>query len=232
MNFGYQHLSTESEPLPLFPEDESDRLAIQLYQHVIGVVGLENRDVLELGCGRGGGCWYVSRYYHPRSVTGLDLSKRAVALCSERYARRALSFHQGDAEAMPFANGSFDIVLNVESSHCCVSMQEAMSEVFRVLRGGGYYLFDDLCPAELIHQRRQQLLSAGLRLVKENTITANVLAALCTDHDRKRALIRLWVPWPLRGVFQEFAGLKDTPIYHAIRERRLEYVSYVLWKEE
>jgi ubiquinone/menaquinone biosynthesis C-methylase UbiE len=231
MNFGYLHANSATS-LRLLPEDEPDRLAIQLYHHVIGAVDLRGRDILELGCGRGGGCWYVRRYYHPRSVSGLDLSKHAVALCSERYALKGLSFHQGDAEAMPFANESFDVVLNVESSHCCVSMQKAMSEIVRVLRGGGYYLFADLCPAELVHARRHQLLTAGLRLVKEDTITVNVLAALCRDHDRKRALIRAWFPWPFRGLFEEFAGLKDTAIYNAIRERRLEYVSYVLSKEE
>jgi SAM-dependent methyltransferase len=232
MNFGYQHLSTEINSPPLFPEDELDRLAIQLYQHVIGVVELGNRDVLEVGCGRGGGCWYVSRYYRPRSVTGVDLSKRAVALCSERYSDTRLCFRQGDAEAMPFANRSFDVVLNVETSHCCISMQELTSEVFRVLRNSGYYLFADLRPAELIQARRDQLLSTGLRRVKENTITANVLAALRSDNDRKEAIIRAKISWPFRGLVTEFAGLKGTAIYNAIRERRLEYVSYVLWKEE
>jgi cyclopropane fatty-acyl-phospholipid synthase-like methyltransferase len=75
MNFGYRHSDPAIELLPLLPEDEPDRSAIQLYHHVLGGVDLNGRDVLEMGCGRGGGCWYISRYCAPRSVTGLDLSQ-------------------------------------------------------------------------------------------------------------------------------------------------------------
>jgi ubiquinone/menaquinone biosynthesis C-methylase UbiE len=184
-----------------------------------------------LGCGRGGGCWYVTRYHKPRSVTGLDLSQRTITLCRQRYAGTGLSFHQGDAEAMPITNGSFDVVISVESSHCYVSMQTAMLEVFRVLRSGGYFLFADLRPTEDISALREQLLSAGLRFVKEDTITPNVCAALYSDHDRKQTLIRVWIPRLFRGMFGEFAGLKNSAIYHAICGRRFEYVSYALRKE-
>jgi ubiquinone/menaquinone biosynthesis C-methylase UbiE len=231
MNFGYQDSNPAIEPLPLFQADEPDRSAIQLYHHALGAVDLRDRDVLEMGCGRGGGCWYLSRYFEPRSVTGLDLSQKVIALCCHRYAGTSLSFRQGDAEAMPFADRAFDVVINVESSHCYLSMQRAMSEVFRVLRVGGHFVFADLHPAEQIPTLREQLGSAGLRWVKEEIITANVLAALNGDHERKRALIREKIPRLFRAQFQQFAGLRDSAIYHAIRERRVEYVSYVLRKE-
>ena len=133
MNFGYRHSDPAIELLPLLPEDEPDRSAIQLYHHVLGGVDLNGRDVLEMGCGRGGGCWYISRYCAPRSVTGLDLSQRTIAHCSRRYAGASLSFRQGEAELMPFADEAFDVVINVESSHCYLSMQRAISEVCRVL---------------------------------------------------------------------------------------------------
>ena len=78
---------------------------------------------------------------------------------------------------------------------------------------------------------REQLCCAGLRLVRQEIITENVLAALDDDHERKRALINEKIPRLIRAQFQQFAGLRDSPIYQAIRERRAEYVSYVLRKE-
>jgi hypothetical protein len=54
MNFGYRPSDPAIEVLPLLPEDEPDRSAIQLYHHVLGGVDLNGRDVLEMGCGRGG----------------------------------------------------------------------------------------------------------------------------------------------------------------------------------
>ena len=231
LNFGYRHSHPAIEFLPLLPEDEPDRSAIQLYHHVLGPVDLHGRDVLEMGCGRGGGCSYISRYYEPRSVTGLDLSQRTISQCRRRYASTSLSFRQGEAEAMPFADWAFDVVINVESSHCYLSMQRAMSEVFRVLRAGGHFVLADLRPAEEIPALREQLCSVGLRLVKQEIITTNVLAALNDDHERKRDLIHEKIPRLFRAQFQQFAGLRDSPIYKAIRERRAEYVSYVLRKE-
>ena len=106
-----------------------------------------------------------------------------------------------------------------------------MSEVSRVLRNGGHFLFADLYPAEQIPKLRERLGSAGLRWVKEEIITTNVLAALDCDHERKQGIIRENIPRPFRAQFQQFAGLRDSAIYRAIRERRLEYVSYVLCKE-
>jgi SAM-dependent methyltransferase len=231
MNFGYHDTNSAAGQLPLFPADEPHRFGIQLYHHLVSAVDLRDRDVLELSCGRGGGCWYLCRYFEPRSVTGLDLSQRVIALCDHHYMGTSLSFHQGDAEAMPFADSTFDIVINVESSHCYVSMQRAVSEVFRVLRGGGHFLFADLRPAEQISMLREQLSSTGLRLVKGVIITQNVLEALDCDHERRQAFIRQRIPRLFRAQFQQFAGLRETPIYKAIRDRRLEYVSYVLRKE-
>jgi len=132
---------------------------------------------------------------------------------------------------MPFADEAFDVVINVESSHCYLSMQRAISEVCRVLRASGHFVLADLRPAEEIRALREQLCSAGLRLVRQEIITANVLAALDYDHERKRALINEKIPRLIRAQFQQFAGLRDSPIYQAIRERRAEYVSYVLRKE-
>jgi SAM-dependent methyltransferase len=231
MNFGYQDKNSAARPLPLFPADEPDRFAIQLYHHLVSTVDLCDRDVLELSCGRGGGCWYLYRYFEPRTVTGLDLSEGMIALCHHRYTGTNLSFRQGDAEAMPFADNAFDIVINVESSHCYASMQRALSEVFRVLRSGGHFLFADLRPTEQISVLREQLGSAGLRLITGVVITPNVLEALECDHERRQAFIRERIPRLFRAQFHQFAGLRDTPIYKAIRDRRVEYVSYVLRKE-
>ena len=47
MNFGYRHSDPAIEVLPLLPEDEPDRSAIQLYHHVLGGMDLNGRDVLD-----------------------------------------------------------------------------------------------------------------------------------------------------------------------------------------
>ncbi len=78
LNYGYKPLDAEAKVLELQPSDESDRASIQLYNRVAGARDLRGKEILEVGCGRGGGSSFIARYLHPRSVTGIDLSERAI----------------------------------------------------------------------------------------------------------------------------------------------------------
>ena len=88
---------------------------------VVETEGLHRRE-RQVGSGRGGGASYIARYLNPASMLGVDYSKSAVKLCSRIHSVPSLTFKQGDAESLPCADKSFDIVLNVESSHCYGSM--------------------------------------------------------------------------------------------------------------
>lgn len=139
MNYGYAMPAGDVGPA-LESADEPDRLCIQLYAHVLSGTELRGADVLEVGCGRGGGSSFIARYRGPRTTTGLDLSRKSIALCRRHRRAPGLSFVQGDALAMPFADHSFDVVVNLESSHCYDSMDDFLAEVHRVLRPGGSFL--------------------------------------------------------------------------------------------
>ncbi|MBR9977489.1 MAG: methyltransferase domain-containing protein [Bacteroidetes bacterium] len=96
------------------------------------------KDVLEIGVGMGADHleWAKSR---PRSLTGIDLTPRAVV-----HTQRQLElsgYHPnvqvGDAEALPFPDGCFDIVYSWGVLHHSPDTAAAFGEVFRVLRSGG-----------------------------------------------------------------------------------------------
>ena len=229
MNYGYAPL----EPAPALQleiPDEPDRLCIQLYQHAVGAVVLREKDVLEVGSGRGGGASYLSRYLRPHSVTGLDLSQEAVDLCNRHRKAPGLTFTCGDAQSMPFPDSSFDAVINIESSHCYPSMGEFLSEVHRVLRPGGSFLFADLRKSDGLGALRGQFEASFLNLEREDDITANVLTALRIDNDRKSQLIQELIPWPFRRPFRAFAGVEGTRNYVGFENGKLRYVSAHLTK--
>lgn len=70
-------------------------------------------DVLEIGSGRGGGCNYIKRYFNPRKITGLDIATNAINFSKQNYLQKGLYYKQGNAEALPFEGGYFDVVINV-----------------------------------------------------------------------------------------------------------------------
>jgi ubiquinone/menaquinone biosynthesis C-methylase UbiE len=229
MNYGYAQL----EPAPalqLEVSDERDRLCIQLYQHAVRPVILRDKDVLEVGSGRGGGASYLARYLRPLSVTGLDFSQKAVDLCNRYRKAPGLAFTRGDAQSMPFPGSSFDAVINIESSHCYPSMGRFLSEVHRVLRPGGSLLFADLRNSDGVKALHRQFQASPLNVEREEDITANVLAALRVDNDRKVQLIQELIPWPFRRPFRPFAGIEGTMNYVGFQNGKLRYVSAHLTK--
>jgi ubiquinone/menaquinone biosynthesis C-methylase UbiE len=187
---------------------------------------------LEIGCGRGGGASYIARYLKPRSMVGIDIAEKAIAFCNQRHVVEGLRFLQGDAESLPFADQSIDRVLNVESSHCYGNIQRFFSEVRRVLRPGGYFLFTDYRDTQTKMERlRQQLLHvAGLEVVREEKINLYVLQALELDNTRKQAIIKQKVPWILRQPFHVFAGMQGTEAYNSLMTGVFDYRSFILQK--
>ncbi|MET4098114.1 SAM-dependent methyltransferase [Agrococcus sp. UYP10] len=229
MNYGYLVQPPADRPV-LDAADEPDRLCIQLYDHVLTGTDLRGADVLEVGCGRGGGASFIARYRAPRATIGLDLSRRAVALCRRHRRAPGLSFVEGDALALPFPDDAFDAVVNVESSHCYSSMDDFLAEVHRVLRPGGSLLFADLRPAREMAALRRRLGEGPLELVDLDDITADVRGALDLDDDRRRALMEAWIPRRFHRAFAPFAGFRGTETFAKLERREIQYVSARLVK--
>jgi ubiquinone/menaquinone biosynthesis C-methylase UbiE len=230
MNYGYADLDPAAGLLPLDPEFEPDRYCIQLYHHVASQVELAGRDVLEVGCGRGGGAAYVARSLRPRSTVGMDLAGKAVDFCRRHHVVPRLSFAQGAAEALPFPDQSFDVILNVESSHCYSSMDRFLTEVRRVLRPAGFLLLADRRERSMVPLLREQMNRSGLQVLSEDRITANIVRALDLDDSRKQSLIHSKVPVVLRKAFKHFAATRNTSLYRAFCAGSWEYLSFVLRK--
>ncbi len=212
MNFGYTAHHQGHEPLPLDAEDEKHRYPIQLYHHVAKSINWEGRDALEVSSGRGGGANFIMRHFKPKSYTGVDFSTRAIEFCRNQYQRDGLKFHHGNAEALNFPDNSFDVVVNVEASLYYPNITKFFEHVRRVLKPGGYFLYTDLRYEEKLESWHEQLRNMGLKLVKEEDITENVLKAMELDRERRIWLVNTYIPSILRKQFYHFAGLTpDSP---------------------
>ena len=111
------------------------------YQLVLEYLGpVEGKRVLEVACGRGGFAELLSS--RGAQVSGADFSEMALRIASE-HARRCngngnhVDFVQADAEKLPYADGSFDIVISCETIEHLPNPVAALSEMGRVCRLGG-----------------------------------------------------------------------------------------------
>ena len=179
MNYGYADLEPEARLLSLQPSDEKYRYCIQLYHHVVQGVDITNKDVLEVGSGRGGGAAYIAKKFAPASMIGLDFAQNAIDFCKSYHASvKNLLFFHGDAEDMPFEENSFDIVVNVESSHSYGTSERFFQEVHRVLRPKGYFLITDFRDKKDIARWYEEVRNSGLTILQEEEITPNIVRAL------------------------------------------------------
>lgn len=227
LNYGYAPIDPDVIGLKLDPVDEADRIAIELYSRVAGGWDLQGKDVLEVGCGRGGGASFIARYLHPASVTAVDLSARAVRYCRRRHRIEHLAFLRGEAEHLRFPSRSFDAVVNVESSHTYPSFEGFIEEVARVLRPGGVFLFADFRLRHQIAHLREQI-NKRFTVIKEEFITDAVVRALELDSDRRSLVIQKRAPRFLNKALHAFAAVNGSPTFEAFRSGELQYIRYVL----
>jgi SAM-dependent methyltransferase len=233
LNYGYAPLEGQA---PVVAADGAD-YGLQLYAKVASGADLSEKDVLEVGCGRGGGTAFVHEHFHPRTMTGVDLAHRAISSCQKTYPRPGLTFIAGDAEHLPFQDRSFDIVLNVESSHCYPDMLRFLGEVRRVLRPGGLLLLADARPTadgvnlldgSDVAVLRSQLAQAGFRTLEEEDITANVTRALELSTPDRIARVEQYVPKPFRRQILALVDAEGSPMYQAYKEGKRTYLRFVL----
>ena len=229
MNYGYKYKNQKT--LNLTSKDESNRMFIQLYDYVASQIPIKDGEILEVGSGRGGGSSFLSRYHHPKSITGLDYSKSAIKLSNELHGNvDNLFFKLGDAENLPFKDNTFDAVINIESSHCYGNMERFLSEVSRVVKPGGYFGWADLRAKDMVKETEFVFEKSNLTCIYNKTITPEVINALDDIHDTKMKMINNHVPKFLRSAFTDFAGAKNSKIYNSFKSGDAVYLSKVLKK--
>ncbi len=105
--------------------------------------------VLDLGCGGGHVSYRAAA--HVAAVTAYDITPAMLAAVADEAAARGLkniATAQGPAEAMPFGDASFDIVLSRFTTHHWQDMEAGLREARRVLAPGGFAIFiDSFAPA-------------------------------------------------------------------------------------
>ena len=205
--------------------------------------------VLDVGSGLGGPARFLATTYDC-DVTGVDLMPEFCAVATElsrltRLAERT-RFRQGNALTLPFDAGTFDCVWTIQAQMNIAEKREFYSEITRVLRAGGRFVFQDICagngqPLEfpvpwaseagqshlISPEDLRTLLNAlGLKEHAFRDVSASIIAWL----DANRPPAGTLPPLGMHLVLGERHAEKRANSGRALRARRVRYVQAAFLK--
>lgn len=222
LNYGF---SSDPEDT-VIARDEPEFYCLRLYEHTLRSTPLAGADVLELGCGRGGGVRFIARTYRPRKIVGIDANAADVWLARTLAALPGADFAVGGIDEAGLADGSFDVVLNIDATRPSDDRPRSFIEAFRVLRPGGYFCYTSGCWAD--HDCTEDLLDAGFELVERREITDEVLRALRRDSARREAIFDTLADRVLRDEYKDRSGVVGSGTYRRFAAGQTRYYSHRL----
>jgi ubiquinone/menaquinone biosynthesis C-methylase UbiE len=153
MNMALKRLNNEHTMLhyPFYVKDCDSFIQAQrnLTDYCISLLEpLNNKEVLEIGCGNGVQALYINSLHSPLSITGIDLNEANIIIAEyekERTNAINIRFLVDNAQNLTqISSNSIDVLLNIESAFHYPDKSAFIKEVHRVLKPGGQFLIADL----------------------------------------------------------------------------------------
>lgn len=123
--------------------DKEQLLTEPWYRTVMQLLpDLNNRKVLEIGCGRGDFSVWMAKQFPDAEITGTDFSSTAVEIAQQKAGLDAknLGFQVENAEHLSFPDNSFDYIVSCETMEHVFHPDKMAKEIFRVLKPGGRFI--------------------------------------------------------------------------------------------
>ncbi len=146
--------------LPASYQEHFGFLTAQAAEPLLDAVGTgQGTRLLEVACGTG----HISAAAMARGAMAIGIDFVAGMVAEARLRHPGIEFREGDAEALPFADESFDAVVCSFGVHHFGRPEKAMAEAYRVLVPGGRYAFTVWCPPEEGRVTLRQIVRAAIQ---------------------------------------------------------------------
>lgn len=149
------------------PENKIKEDLIQLASAV------QHQHILDFGCGTGTLAIHSKKYFPQTEVYGIDVDEKILDYAIGKGERQGvkINFVQNDGNILPFSNEKFDIVFSTLVFHHLKNEEKinALNEILRTLKHGGYFFLSDFGKQPNIFQ---EILFFNLRLFDGFEITS------------------------------------------------------------
>jgi len=168
---------------------------------------------LDVGCGDGKFTRLLATMF--KTVEGIDVNARKIddAQKTADAAGLAITFRTASAEAMPYPDGSFDVVVFSNSLHHIPDMDRALTEAARVLASNGLLYVMEPVPAGNYFE--------ATRLVSDETEVRTVAYRAIEQALRARFIPVAEIMYRARREFADFAEWRDDQMERGESRRRI-----------
>jgi len=129
----------------------------------------KDKTILDYGCGTGTHTFEVAEY--GKTVYGFDLSKDLIMQAKQKKEPHSnkVRFAVADGIEVPFRDQSFDFVMSLDLvfSHISAKYNDAFKEISRVMKPGGYFLFDCENKWKFMLKREMDVYEAAMKSEKD-----------------------------------------------------------------
>jgi len=249
MNSALKKLNNEYTMLhyPYYQKDDDTFFEAQtnLTDYCVSHFGsMEDKDVLEIGCGNGVQTKYIQEKFKPGHIMGIDLNYANIEIANSEKDRKGLKnidFQIGDAQKLEnIGDDSYDIVVNIESAFHYPDKGSFISEVYRILKPGGHFVIADILNRPNYKSRQglwkkkmvlnhwalknyhNEFSKGSLEIRHQEDITSNIIRGFSN--------YKTWLQErPRKGFLSEFAfdafyRVNMRVIIHTLKTRRQYYV--------
>lgn len=227
MNLGI----SEKPSIEIKPIDSKDAHHISLYMKLLEMVpniheNAKKISAIEIGCGRGGGCYVLKNYYSISDITAIDLSSANIRLAKKFVPETKFIF----SDAVEFkTDKKFDLVLNLESSHRYSSRLLFFKNVASMMKDDACFVFGDMIRKNELKKVEKMFQESGLKIIKAETANVGVVNSINQNSPKQYPLITRF-PGLFPGRLHSFFVTIHSRAYKRLKSEDVLYNLYLLQK--
>lgn len=207
---GSQYVETTDDRRKFFTEIEEYRYGTYgpWMLELMEFGGYRGKKVLEIGSGIGTDLAQFAK--NGADVTDLDLSAGHMAHARENFELRGLhaNFINGDAENMPFADNTFDLVYSNGVIHHIPKTQTVVDEALRVLKPGGKAIIMVYHRDSYHYWRTVKELGIDKGMLHEFSMGEIMSRHIELSTSGARPLVKVYSSGQLRRMFRRFTNIE------------------------